>query len=55
LFPVVVPTDPGTVPDAANGGERPSSIERIRRLERLKQKSPEEQGEKINNLPIGEE
>ena len=41
------------MPVAANGGTKPSSIERIQRLERLEQRRPEEQDAKINNLPIG--
>jgi hypothetical protein len=52
---VVVPTDPRTVPDGANGGTKPSSIERIRRLETLEQERPADRDAKINNLPIGEE
>ena len=43
---MVVPTDPSTVPDGANGGKKPSSIERIRRLERLEQERLEEQERK---------
>jgi voltage-gated potassium channel len=43
---VVVPTDPSTVPDRTDGGRKPSSIERIRRLERLEQERLEEQERK---------
>lgn len=43
---MVVPTDPSTVPGGTNGGAKPSSIERIRRLERLEQERLEEQARK---------
>jgi voltage-gated potassium channel len=43
---VVVPPDPNTVPGGANGGTKPSSIERIRRLEKLEQERLEEQDRK---------
>ncbi len=43
---MVVPTDPSTVPGGSNGGTKPSSIERIRRLERLEQERLEEQDRK---------
>ena len=43
---MVVPTDPSTVPGGTKGGKNPSSIERIRRLERLEQERLEEQDRK---------
>ena len=43
---MVVPPDPSTVPGGTNGGTKPSSIERIRRLERLEQERLEEQDRK---------
>ena len=42
----MVPTDPSTVPGGSNAGKKPSSIERIRRLERLEQERLEEQDRK---------
>jgi voltage-gated potassium channel len=43
---VVEPTDPSTDPGGTHGDRKPSSIERIRRLERLEQERLEEQNRK---------
>ena len=42
----MVPSDPSTVPGGTDGGTKASSIERIRRLERLEQERIEEQDRK---------
>ena len=43
---MVVPPDPSTVPGGTDGGTKATSIERIRRLERLEQERLEEQDRK---------